>query len=184
MTGNYLLKAPEYLFILAVLLAVSVYLNSILLSIISLVLFLALLFFFRAGPPIPLSQIKDKNIIMCPADGVILGIKEHPDKKLVQVAIFLNVHNVHVQYSPYSGTIVSQQHKPGSFKPAYAFEKSEHNERMETIILTDFGPIILVQIAGLVARRIVAFHKKGDQIVKGEPFGLIKFGSRVDVYCR
>lgn len=101
---------------------------------------------------------------------------------MYQVAIFLNIHNIHVQYAPIDGKIVSMKYKPGTFKPAYLFEKSQYNERLETIMDTKAGRVMVVQLAGLIARTIVPFKEIGNDLQQGEPMGLIKFGSRVDLW--
>ena len=94
----------------------------------------------------------------------------------------MNIHNVHVQYAPLGGRVKSITHKAGEFHPAYFFEKSQYNERVETILETAVGDIKVVQLAGQVARRIVSFLNVGEEIARGQPIGLIKFGSRVDMW--
>jgi phosphatidylserine decarboxylase len=118
--------------------------------------------------------------MISPCNGRVLKIKEHGTH--IQISVFLNIHNIHVQYSPISGKILSILHKEGEFHPAYLFEKSQYNERVETTLGTEFGNITVVQIAGQVARRIVSFLEKGQSVERGEPLGLIKFGSRVDIW--
>jgi phosphatidylserine decarboxylase len=120
------------------------------------------------------------NDLVSPCDGKVIRVVEHADA--LQIAIFLNVHNIHVQYAPIEGRIISSKHKPGEFVPAYMFEKSQYNERVETEMETFAGRVKVVQIAGLVARRIVPFHPPGTRLNRGDPLGLIKFGSRVDVW--
>lgn len=179
---TYIHYAPEYIITFVILLSLAIIIKSKILIVVLCIFALALLLFFRRPLSFERTESSASGVIISPADGKILGVKEHQDKGLIQVALFLNVHNVHVQYAPYSGQIVLQTHKDGKFHPAYLFDKSEYNERMETILLTDIGPIILTQIAGLLARRIVSFHEPFDHVKKGEPIGLIKLGSRVDIY--
>lgn len=138
-----------------------------------------LLFFYRGWVPGNDFAPKD-NEIVSPCDGRILNIRHH--RGHLHIAIFLNVHNIHVQYAPIKGKIESQHHFSGTFVPAYMFEKSMLNERLETGIKTRHGRIFMTQIAGLLARRIVAFKRPGERIRAGEPIGLIKFGSRVDLW--
>lgn len=176
---NYVYKAPEHFFIVLVLVCITFLWKSRVVGLITLVYSIAVLFFFRPGS---VSSNIPSDSIICPADGKVLGLQYHKDKGLVQIALFLNVHNVHVQYAPISGKIVSQAHKDGKFHPAYMFKKSELNERTETVLYTDIGPVVIVQIAGLLARRIVSFHSVGTSVKQGEPMGLIKLGSRVDLY--
>lgn len=140
-------------------------------------LFLFLAYFFRSAPPPPPSGPQD---ILSPAEGTVLRTLPLANNRIL-VSIFLSPLNVHVQYAPITGIIRRIQYKPGEFHPAYMFEKSSYNERVETDLETAAGPIKIIQLAGMLARRIVSFYKEGDRIERGEPFGLIKFGSRVDL---
>jgi phosphatidylserine decarboxylase len=99
-----------------------------------------------------------------------------------RISVFLNIHNVHVQYAPLDGTIRSVVHKPGAFHLAYLFEKGELNERRVTTLDTRIGTVRVVQIAGLVARRTHPLVSPGDRVSQGDSLGLIKFGSRVDLW--
>jgi phosphatidylserine decarboxylase len=104
---------------------------------------------------------------------------------MVQICIFLNIHNTHIQYSPFDCTVKSIQHKEGSFHPAYLLQKSKYNERTEYILYNNvFGDVKFVQIAGQLARRIVSLVKTGEQVPAMAPIGLIKLGSRCDVYVK
>lgn len=140
-----------------------------------LVLLIILVFYRKNRAPIDSRE----NVIVYPCEGKVLKILK--DDNHLTIVVFLNVNNVHIQYFPYKGKIYSQKHKEGEFYPAYMFEKSEFNERTETILATKYGHIHVHQIAGLVARRIVSFHNTGDSVNKGDPMGLIKFGSQVRV---
>ena len=129
--------------------------------------------------------------IISPADGKVCLIdlstppKElnYGNKEMLRVCIFMNVFNVHVNRSPVKGEIKKIEYKKGSFFNASLDKASEKNERNSIIISTENGiEIIVVQIAGLIARRILSFVNDGDQLNSGERFGLIRFGSRVDVY--
>jgi len=176
---NYIYTAPEYLAPLLVIIIIALIMSWNTVTWTAAALLVGLLVFFRGwtGP-----FEKDASKIMCPCDGRILRIVPHPETGFVQIAIFLNVHNNHVQYMPCDGMVQSTKHKEGEFHPAYLFEKSALNERQETVIRTQIGDITVVQIAGLVARRIVSFVKANDSKYKGDPLGLIKFGSRVDIW--
>lgn len=176
---NYIHTAPEYLVGLAVAAVAACALRSGKgLALCGLVLVL-LLTFFRGWrglvPPSP-------DAIMCPCDGKVLGVVEHRELGYTQVAVFLNVHNIHVQYMPMDGVVKSIQHKAGEFHPAYLFEKSSLNERTETVLETRIGDVTIVQLAGLVARRILPLTAVGQRVAKGDPLGLIKLGSRVDIW--
>ncbi len=103
--------------------------------------------------------------------------------KYQKISIFMNVFNVHVNRIPYNGKIEAIDYHEGKFVSANLDKASSDNERNAIKILTENGSVIwAVQIAGLIARRIVCWVKKGDTVKKGERFGLIRFGSRVDVY--
>ena len=133
----------------------------------------------------------EKNKIISPADGKVCLIdssippKElnYGNEEMLRVCIFMNVFNVHVNRSPVKGKIKKIKYKEGSFFNASLDKASEKNERNSIIISTENGiEVIVVQIAGLIARRILSFVNDGDQLKSGERFGLIRFGSRVDVY--
>ena len=132
-----------------------------------------------------------KNKIISPADGKICLIdKAKPPKELLmdskdmfRICVFMNVFNVHVNRSPVKGTIREIVYKKGQFLNASLYKASEKNERNSLIIETDDNKeIIVTQIAGLIARRILSFVSNKDKIDVGERFGLIRFGSRVDIY--
>ena len=132
-----------------------------------------------------------KNKIISPADGKICLIdKAKPPKELLmdsremfRICVFMNVFNVHVNRSPVKGTIKKIVYKEGQFLNASLDKASEKNERNSLVIETeDNKEIIVTQIAGLIARRILSFVHDKDKIDIGERFGLIRFGSRVDIY--
>jgi phosphatidylserine decarboxylase len=132
-----------------------------------------------------------QGLVISPADGVVQSIVravppaelEMGDAPLTRVAVFMNVFNVHVNRAPIDGTISKVSYRPGKFLNASLDKASEDNERQSLkITTTDGKDIAFVQIAGLVARRILCWTKEGDQMKAGERFGLIRFGSRVDVY--
>ena len=145
------------------------------------VILLCLILFYRGVSSADYQKLAQapQNHIVSPCEGK--GLKVIKDGNKVRIAIFLNVHNVHVQYMPISGTIKDIMHKDGEFHPAYMFEKSQYNERVETTIQTLIGDVRVIQIAGLIARRIVSFGAVGQWLERGDPLGLIKFGSRVDI---
>lgn len=122
----------------------------------------------------------NKDNITSPADGTIMNIYQREDGKKV-ITIFLSIFDVHVQYIPYSGQIVDRKYKKGSFHPAFMFKKSERNEKSMIKINTDRGVIEVDQIAGLVASRIVTDPQIGDQVRRGDIYGMIKLSSRVDL---
>jgi phosphatidylserine decarboxylase len=141
----------------------------------------------RATPQSP-------GVVVSPADGVIvgigpaapppeLGLTPEQTAGMTRVSIFMNVFNVHVNRSPAAGTVKKIAYKPGKFFNASLDKASEHNERSSLLLeLPDLRLMPVVQIAGLVARRIVCRVKEGDQLAAGQRYGLIRFGSRVDVF--
>ena len=131
------------------------------------------LFFFRDPERLP-----NKGII-APADGKITSISE--DGNFIKIITFMNVHDVHVNRMPMNGKIIELHHFQGKHMPAF-FKDSERNERVMIEIESEIGIIKIVQIAGIFARRIVPYIKKGDIIKKGDKIGIIKFGSRVDLF--
>jgi len=144
-------------------------------------------YFFR--DPERVTPIRE-GLVTSPADGRVcligpalpppeLGLGEFP---LPRVCIFMNVFDVHVNRSPLAGRVERIAYRPGKFLSADLDKASEDNERSGMVLDTVAGRIGVVQIAGLVARRIVSFVREGDVLAPGERFGLIRFGSRVDVY--
>jgi len=128
-----------------------------------------------------------KGIIVAPADGKIIVIKENISNHFVgekcnQVSIFMSPLNVHVNRIPISGKVEHLKYHEGKFIAAFEDKASENNERMETGIASSEGRVLFTQIAGFVARRIVNELKVGDEVTIGERFGMIKFGSRVDIF--
>ncbi|MFG1318957.1 phosphatidylserine decarboxylase [Xanthobacter autotrophicus] len=143
--------------------------------------------FFRDPPRV--TPVRD-GLVVAPADGRIsqVGLARPPreldlsDEPLLRVSIFMNVFNVHVNRAPVTGRIERLAYKPGLFLNADLDKASEDNERNGLVISTPLCRVGVVQIAGLIARRIVSFVREGESIGVGERFGLIRFGSRVDVY--
>ena len=124
-----------------------------------------------------------KGIVAC-ADGKIREINNIEDNDVgncTKISTFMNIYNVHVNRAPIDGTVRDIVHKQGIHLPAFKKE-SEKNERVITTIDTNIGTIKVIQIAGTLARRIVPYIKKGDKLKKGDKIGIIRFGSRVDVY--
>jgi phosphatidylserine decarboxylase len=132
-------------------------------------------------------QDEDK-LVICPADGKVIRIEEVDVQGTItgrfkKISIFMNVFNVHVNRAPYDGIIEKIHYHEGKFLSANLDKASAENERNEVMIRTKDGRAIwVVQIAGLIARRIVCWTSEGANINKGERFGLIRFGSRVEVF--
>jgi phosphatidylserine decarboxylase len=142
-------------------------------------------FFFR-NPKRKIPSLA--NIILSPADGRIIHVGEHKEdrflkEKVLKVSIFMSLFDVHVNRAPASGKILQRNYLPGRFLVANVEKSSLLNEQNAFILETeDQLKILLIQIAGFVARRIVCYAKAGDTLRRGEIFGLIRFGSRVDLY--
>lgn len=143
--------------------------------------------FFR--DPVRVTPVRE-GLVVSPADGVVsmvvnvvpppeLGLGPMP---LQRISVFMSVFNCHVNRAPVSGRIEKIVYHPGKFLNAELDKASEDNERNALVISTPSGPVGVVQIAGLIARRIVCFVSEGQSVVAGERIGLIRFGSRLDVY--
>jgi len=150
-----------------------------------ILLSLFIAYFFRN----PRREIPDlQNIILSPADGRIVHIGECQEdrflkEKTLKVSIFMSLFDVHLNRAPVSGKVLQRNYLPGRFLAANVEKSSLLNEQNAVILETeDRFKILLIQIAGFVARRIVCYAKTGDLLRKGEIFGLIRFGSRVDLY--
>lgn len=149
------------------------------------VLTLFVLIFFRdperLGP-------EDENAVVSPADGKVIHVERQvhspfTGKEAQKISIFMNVFNVHVNRIPLKGKVGRVQYKAGKFYSADSKKGGLENEYCATVITTTGGQsVAVVQIAGLIARRIVCWLEPGDQVIRGRRFGLIRFGSRVDLY--
>lgn len=131
---------------------------------------------------------KGRGLIVAPADGKIIEIKEVEERryikeKCLKVSIFMNIFDVHVNRAPYPGTVTGVFYNKGKFMAADKEMASLANEHNAVLLSTPEGKkILFIQIAGLIARRIVCWVKRGDEVERGQRFGLIRFGSRVDIY--
>ena len=141
----------------------------------TLVLALVMLNFFRDP-----ERKGDRPGILAPADGVVQSIDPWPDGR-IRVATFMNPFNVHVNRAPLAGRVKSVEHVEGGFVPAFNKE-SERNERVVWHFETEVGDLEVVQIAGTLARRIVPYLQAGAKVQRGDRIGIIRLGSRVDVY--
>ena len=175
---------------LAIAIFVTIFLNffSTFLGLIGLVLSVWVYYFFRDPERI---SINDDRYLTSPADGEVLMVHEVDgpkelnleSKKFTKISIFMNVFDCHVNRTPCQGKISEILYKPGKFLNASLDKASEDNERNYYKIANNLGEdIIVVQIAGLIARRIVCESSKDQQLEQGERIGMIRFGSRADVY--
>jgi phosphatidylserine decarboxylase len=147
-------------------------------------LLLAVFYFFRDPDraPVPHAQ----PIILAPADGCVQAIEEVAEEHFLhgpaqRLTIFLSLVNVHVQRAVCAGEVRLIHYQPGGFAPAF-LHRAERNETNFVGLMSAHGPLLIAQISGVLARRIVCWVKIGDRLVQGERLGLIKFGSRVDLY--
>ncbi|MCU0830596.1 MAG: phosphatidylserine decarboxylase [Rhizobiaceae bacterium] len=133
---------------------------------------------------------QDERLAISPADGVVtaVGLAQPPSElgldggARLRISVFMNVFSVHVNRAPLAGRVTRAIHRPGQFLNAALDKASDDNERSSIVIESAHGEVVSVQIAGLVARRILSWAKEGQSLGQGERYGLIRFGSRVDVF--
>ena len=173
---------------IAIIATIFLYIINTFLGLIGLILTIWVYYFFRDPERI---SINDKNYLTSPADGEVLMVHEVDGpkelalegKKFTKISIFMNVFDCHVNRSPCEGTISEILYKPGKFLNASLDKASEDNERnYYKIVNNSEEEIIVVQIAGLIARRIVCESSKDQVLKQGERIGMIRFGSRADIY--
>ena len=173
---------------IAIFITIFLYLLSTFLGLVGLVLSIWVYYFFRDPERI---SINDENYLTSPADGEVLMVHEVDgpkelgleSRKFTKVSIFMNVFDCHVNRTPCGGKISEILYKPGKFLNASLDKASEDNERNYYKIINTHGEdVIIVQIAGLIARRIVCESSKDQELKQGERIGMIRFGSRADVY--
>jgi phosphatidylserine decarboxylase len=149
-----------------------------------IILFLFSLFFFRD----PERKVPDgENLVLAPADGKVILIKPFNNLEFIGgdgtlVSVFMSIFDVHVNRVPISGVVKYFKYNPGKFFPAFKDKASQENEQTELGLENEHGKVVLKQIAGIIARRIVCKLKPGDSVRAGERFGMIKFGSRLDLF--
>ena len=177
----------KFIIIFAIATIILYFINGFL-GFIGLVLTIWCYYFFRDPERI---SINDDNYLVSPADGLVLKVEESSgpkelnlvEKKFTKVSIFMNVFDCHVNRTPCSGKISQILYQPGKFINASFDKASEENERNYYKIQNSFGEdIVVVQIAGLIARRIVNESHEGKELEQGERIGMIRFGSRADLY--
>jgi len=174
--------------VIAILITIFSYLFSTFLGLIGFVLSIWVYYFFRDPERI---SINDDSYLTSPADGEVLMVHEISgpkelgleNKKFTKISIFMNVFDCHVNRTPCAGKISEIFYKPGKFLNASLDKASESNERNYYKIINNQGEdVIVVQIAGLIARRIVCESSKNQELKQGDRIGMIRFGSRADVY--
>lgn len=155
------------------------------LGILSAALLIIVLQFFR-NPARPIST-KDEHLLYAPADGKVVVIEtvregEYYNEERLMISIFMSPLNVHVNRVPFSGKVAYRKYHPGKYLVAWHPKSSEENERMTVVIEGSHGSVLLRQIAGALARRIVNYLNPGEEVRQGQEMGFIKFGSRVDIF--
>ena len=151
---------------------------------ITIALWLLVLYFFRN----PDREVIDKpGLVVSACDGRVTKITTIKEDRFlntdtIRISVFLSVFNVHVQRAPLEGTVSLVEHQPGKYLQAYKPEASQVNEFIAMMIDSSYGKILVKQIAGILARRCVNFAQSGIEIQTGQRYGLIKFGSRVDLF--
>ena len=142
------------------------------------------LFFFRVPKR---NTVAGDNVVTSVADGRIVVIEkvyesEFLKRECMQVSVYMDFFNVHVNYWPIDGEVTYYKYHPGKYMLAYLPKASELNEHTSTAMKTKYGEILFKQLAGTFARRIVCYAKPGENVIKGDECGIIKFGSRIDMY--
>ncbi len=152
---------------------------------VSVIFFVLISLFFR----VPARKcIKDENFIYAPADGTVVAVEElfeeeYLKNSCLKISIFMSIFNIHQNIIPVSGQIIYYKHHPGKYLVAYHPKASSKNEHTSMVIETDDGLKLMVrQIAGFVARRIICNVKENDNVEQGDELGFILFGSRVDIF--
>ena len=145
----------------------------------------AFVFYFFRDPERQLPS--PEGVVISPGDGKIIDIREVDELSFVKgacrrITIFLSVFNVHVQRAPVSGDVAHREYRPGEYAVAWHPKASERNEQSSLGLIAQGHRVLVRQIAGLIARRIVTYPEPGEHVERGERIGLIRFGSRVDLF--
>jgi phosphatidylserine decarboxylase len=153
-------------------------------AILPLLLTLFMFYFFRDPERVIPAE---KDIFVAPADGRVILIRDMFESKYLnadakQISIFMSPANVHVNRAPCEGRVKKVVHNEGSYFAAYRDEASVRNENIELVLETEYGDVLVRQVAGFIARRAVCRKKEGDALRRGERYGMIKFSSRLDIY--
>ena len=150
-----------------------------------LTLLAAFVFYFFRDPERELPP--GEGAVVSPGDGKIIDIREMEEPSFMEgacrrITIFLSVFNVHVQRAPVSGDVAHREYRPGEYAVAWHPKASEKNERSSLGLMVQGNRVLVRQIAGLIARRIVTYPERGEHVERGERIGIIRFGSRVDLF--
>lgn len=149
------------------------------------VFFMGFVFFFFRVPQ--RETVKGENLVTSVADGEVVIVEkvyepEHLKRECIQISVYMNFFNVHVNFWPISGDVIYYKYHSGRYFLAFLPKASELNEHTSIAIRNGYGEVFFKQLAGTFARRIVCYAKVGDKGVRGEQCGIIKFGSRIDMY--
>jgi phosphatidylserine decarboxylase len=175
-------ESLPYILVLAAITLISFFFFP-LAAIIPFIMLLFIIYFFRDPKrEVPLGE----DTFLSPADGTVMEVKDVDDDTFIngkakKISIFLSVFNVHINRSPISGKVAFTSYRPGKYLPAFKSHASELNERNTIGIENEKTKVIIHQITGILARRIVCWSQKGDTLEQGEKFGLIKFGSCTEI---
>lgn len=180
----FVLPSFIFSFVLFLLFALSGRITGLIVAIIFFIFTMFFLFFFR-DPERHIPQ--GENLILAPSDGEVILIRPFDYLEFMSsggtlVSVFMSLFDVHVNRAPISGVVKYFNYNPGKFFPAFKDKASLENEQTELGLENEHGKVVLKQIAGILARRIVCKLKPGDVIKAGERFGMIKFGSRLDLF--
>ena len=150
-----------------------------------LILLATFVFYFFRDPEREIPS--EEGVVICPGDGKIIDIREVDEPSFIngacrRITIFLSVFNVHVQRAPVSGDVAHREYRPGKYAVAWHPKASEENEQSSLGLIVRDHRVLVRQIAGLIARRIVTYPEQGGHVERGERIGLIRFGSRVDLF--
>lgn len=143
----------------------------------AIIMILFIFYFFRVPEQY---YYNDKKFVFAPSFGKVMDVEATPAHYIIRTFIGLN--DPHIQYVPYPGLLKKTDYRPGKFSPAFLFKKGDDNEQMIYTFMTDRGEIVVKQIAGVLARTTVDFIKPYQNYAQGDELGLIKFGSRCDIY--
>ncbi len=143
-----------------------------------------ILYFFRDPSR---KVVKEQGLVVSPCDGEVVSIEAFEEKtylksKTIRISVFLSLFDVHVQRIPLTGKVSFLEHRPGKFLQAFRPEASDVNEYIAMVIESDYGNLLVKQIAGILARRCINYAYRGAVVETGQRFGHIKFGSRVDLF--
>lgn len=183
--GKIALEGLPYIGVLGLIAWITALFGFTILSLIFGALALFTLYFFRDPER---ETPKEPYAVIAPADGRVIEVErslegDFLNREMMRIGIFLSVTDCHINRFPVTGRVIGTRYIPGGFKKAYLESASKENERLATLVETeDKDEIVIVQVAGFIARRIVSYVSPGDVVERGERFGMIKFGSRVDLY--